>query len=206
MRKAVQAGAAFLKGGFPMLFLIGAITCILAVWLVVSPLLLGYSLFGIVASVLIGSAMFALGLTMAKKRTSPSLAKGVIALGAVAIICGIAALVLYGFGANLVVVGVVSLCLGVAALPFMVEAKDAKFYNKMGSDLARVTAVKTNKDGDITAKVVLLGSMPETIYVHPQELIKMLALMDDSVVKGIVGYIARGYKANKAQAAQAEKK
>lgn len=184
-----------------MILVFGALDCILAIWLIVSPFLFGYAPAAIAVSACIGVVLAIAGFAMTKQRTKAALAKLGVALGAVSIVAGIVFLVLYGQGVNLIVVGLLAACVDIAALPFMVEAKEAKFFNKMGSDLARVTTVKTGKTGDITAKVVLLGSMPETIYVRPQELIKMLALMDDSVIKGIVGYIVRGYKANRAEAA-----
>ena len=176
-----------------MLLVFGGLSAVLGAWLIISPFIFGYTTFGIVSSMCIGVVVAILGCLMTKRRSMSLLAKINVVLGVVSIVSGIASLVICGKGANLIVCGILVACVNVVALPFMIETKQANFENKTGSNLAKVTSVKVKGD-HVLAKAVLLGSMPETIYVRPEELIKMLVLMDDNVIKGIVKYLMTGYK------------
>ena len=183
-----------------MVLLLGIVSCALAVCLVLCPFLFGFGTISLACSLAVGVCVAVLSLVMVKKRQSKALAWCNIVLGVAAFVAGIVTLIMEGHGAYLIICGLLIAVVNVVALPFMISAAEARFSNKQGSDLARVKSVKMKNGETVLAKVVLLGSMPETIYVQPEELIKMLALMDDSVVKGLFGYLLKGYRANKASA------
>lgn len=56
----------------------------------------------------------------------------------------------------------------------------------------------SEKKGNLLAKTVLLGSMPETIFIRPEELCKLLSLMDFKVVAKLPGMLYEGWKQNRA--------
>lgn len=95
--------------------------------------------------------------------------------------------------ANEILIGGILVVLGMFAPMFLVECKQATFYNRQGNELAQCKKVST-KDDDLTAKVVLLGSMPETIFVRPVELVKTLYLIEPEVVTNVFKILRKGYK------------
>jgi hypothetical protein len=101
-------------------------------------------------------------------------------------------------GLNPLICGIVSAILFTLMLPFMVDADKAEFFNKSGGELAVVNSVRPKGDA-LIAKAVLLGAMPETIYIRPGELCRMIALLDDKVILGIVGTLYRGWRQNRSR-------
>ncbi|MGI6216737.1 MAG: hypothetical protein ACOYIK_03895 [Coriobacteriales bacterium] len=189
-----------------MVKLMGIISGIAGILLAVAPLVFGmFNLSMPIAAVGVACGVVAAicGFCMTSHKTAKSLAWVNVVLGIVALIDGIIGLVMVGTGWSLILWGCLLTCIDAMAVPFMIETKKAQFFNKTGNDLAKVTSVKM-KNGQILAKATLLGSMPETIYVRPGELIKMVALIDDGVAMSLLGFIRQGYKDNKAEAAKSK--
>ena len=126
-----------------------------------------------------------------------------VALGVAAAVAGIYLMVTSGFGIALIVIGALVACVSMLIPPFMMQVKTARFTNKGGNELAKVSAVKMKGD-DIIAKTVMLGSMPETIFVKPSECFKALLLVDDKVIKAMPGFLIQGYKEVSAEVKKAE--
>ncbi|MEY8460858.1 hypothetical protein AALA69_06985 [Eggerthellaceae bacterium 24-137] len=99
-------------------------------------------------------------------------------------------------GVNEVIVGLLIACLSAICLPLQLDVEKASFYNRGGSDLASISKM-SEKKGNLLAKTVLLGSMPETIFIRPEELCKLLSLMDFQVVAKLPGMLFEGWKRNR---------
>ena len=85
-----------------------------------------------------------------------------------------------------------------AALALPAPAR-IRAVNKGGSPLAEIKSLKV-RNGMIAAPSVLLGSMPETVYVPPAELWKMLGAVGPDVIWALPGMLLRGRKAYLAEA------
>jgi hypothetical protein len=178
-----------------MVLFLGIIICLLLAWVVAAAFFFGYSIVCLAIVAGAAAAMLIMGVLSIAKKSNKAIAFAGAALSLVLVVVGSVSIVLYGQGINAVIVGMVVMLLFVAMLPFKVSATEATFYNKSGGELAKVTAIKPKGD-EIIAKAVLLGSMPETIYIRPGELCKMLAMMDDKVFLSLVGCLIRGFKQN----------
>jgi hypothetical protein len=81
-------------------------------------------------------------------------------------------------------------------LPFQIEVTKADFFNRNGGELATMTQIRVKND-NILAKTVLLGAMPETIYMRPEEICKAIALMDINVILSLPRILYKGWKNNR---------
>ncbi len=187
-----------------MVLLFGALICLVSLWQALSPFVFGYEIYATLASLGVALLALILAVLCIRKRSKQIFAFLGVATGVVLTILSIAQLAFTGVGISGIVMGIILCLLFLAMLPFMVDAKEAVFFNKGGSELAKVTKVRP-KDEFIIAKAVLLGSMPETIYIKPGELCKMLALLDDKVFLSLIGFLFRGYQQNREQASERDK-
>jgi hypothetical protein len=175
-------------------------TMLVSFWLIVSPFVLGYQLVGI--GICIGGGIIAIALAFIsiKRGVSQWPSYLVILVGIFLILWGvfIAHLVGTAFSANEVVVGILLIILNLLILPFQIDCTDARFYNRNGGDLATMTQVRV-KGNDVLAKAVLLGAMPETIYMKPEEICKAFSLVDAQVVLALPKILYLGWKNNRIQ-------
>jgi len=61
------------------------------------------------------------------------------------------------------------------------------------------------KKENIAIKAILLGSMPSTLYVRPEEVWKALSLVDESVIWHLPAFLYQGWKLARQQAREAKK-
>ena len=178
----------------------------LGVWLAASSTVMywGGSL-GVVVGVVVGVLAVALAFVGMRSKTVQWNFLAVAGLGLALVAWGVAdALVFAGGGAaaNEIIVGLLLAALAVVALPFQVDASRATFYNRMGGELARMESI-TEKKGNLLAKAVLLNSMPETIFIRPDEICKMISLIDFKVVVALPKILYAGWKVNREEARRA---
>jgi hypothetical protein len=186
-----------------MVLLLGVLSCFFGVLISVSPFVLGYSFAETIVAAAIGISCVLLSILAIKFKTKNSLAFMNIIIAIITMVFGVVELVINSQGARFIIIGLVLLVLNFAMLPFMIAADKAEFYNKSGAELATVTAIRPKGD-NLIVRSVLLGSMPETIYVRPGELCKMIALLDSSVFLFLVSFLYRGYKENKRAASKVD--
>lgn len=65
--------------------------------------------------------------------------------------------------------------------------------NKGGGTLAEIKSLKV-RDGKIAAPAILLGSMPETVYVTPQALLTALGTVNTDLVRALPGMVVTGLR------------
>lgn len=65
--------------------------------------------------------------------------------------------------------------------------------DRSGDTLTTVSNIKCKND-DIVVKAVLLGSMPSTIIIKPEELWKMLGLIENNVLSNMIRLLFIGWK------------
>jgi hypothetical protein len=97
-----------------------------------------------------------------------------------------------------ILAGLAAAALAAAALALPAPAR-IRTVNKGGSPLAEIKSLKV-RNGMIAAPAVLLGSMPETVYVAPAELWKMLGAVGPDVIWALPAMLLRGRKAYLAEA------
>lgn len=176
------------------------------VWMCLSPLALAHEgALGIAIPIVAGIAWIILGAVALKNRTIQWNFICIAVIGCCLAIWGIVAgLALeHVSGPNEVIVGLIVAALAFVALPFQVDAERASFYNRGGSDLASINRV-SRKNENLLAKTVLLGSMPETIFIRPEELCKLVAMLDMEVVAALPGMLYKGWKKNREAAKEAK--
>ena len=70
--------------------------------------------------------------------------------------------------------------------------------DRTGDALATMSNIKV-KDGSIVVRAVLLGSMPSTIIIYPEEVWKLLPFIETNVITSLPGILYRGWKKAKEQ-------
>lgn len=171
----------------------------LGLWTVLSPFVLGCEeMYGTVVVAVIGIAGIALAALGFTSKTIQWNFALLAVLGLALALWGLVGglLLQAASPANDVIIGLLICAVSVACLPFQVDAKKATFYNRSGQELARIEKI-SDKKGNLLAKSVLLASMPETIFIRPEELCRMLALIDFAVVKKLPGLLYAGWKVNR---------
>jgi hypothetical protein len=163
------------------------IIMIFAGWLVISPLFLGYQdSAGISVNIVIGLLVIVLAYISIKYKAAQWPSMVIAASGIFLIFWGafIGRLMGASAGVNEVLAGILLLLLGLVILPFQIEVTMSVFFNRSGGELANCTRIRV-KDGNILAKATLLGSMPETIYMRPEEICKAAAMMEPEVIMAL---------------------
>lgn len=175
------------------------IIMVVAGWLVISPLVLSYDS-GTGVNIVIGLLMIVLAYISIKQKAAQWPSMVIAALAAFLILWGafIGGLMGASAGINEVLVGILLLLLGLVVLPFQIEATKSVFYNRSGGELANSTRIRV-KDGNILVKSTLLGSMPETIYMRPEEICKAAAMVEPEVVMALPKMLYKGWKINREQ-------
>ena len=177
---------------------------VLAAWLFVSPFLLRYGDLASIA-VAVGAALVAavIALLAAYKNTAGQ-ARLIIGLGALLAIWGLVSCFLSNAaGPNELFVGLV--WLGLGFVNSMIRPADEMVaYDVYGNPMANIKKI-TFKDGNIAAKAVLLGSMPSTMYMRPEEVWKVLGMISFETLLGMPKFLIVGARRVNAEAAKAKK-
>lgn len=66
-------------------------------------------------------------------------------------------------------------------------------FDKSGNSLTTISNIRVKGD-NIVVKAVLLGTMPSTIYMRPEEIWKLLPLIDASVIWKLPVILFRGWR------------
>ncbi len=179
---------------------------IVSAWLVISPFILGYNGAGLAVCILVGVLAIALAFISIRRKADQWPSMIIAALGIFLILWGafIGHLVGTPAGVSEVLVGVMMLILGLVVLPFQLDISKAMFTNRNGGELATFTQIRMKND-NILVKSMLLSSMPETIYMSPEEICKAAALVDIKVILSLPKILYLGWKANRAQSGPKEK-
>ncbi|UWG98764.1 hypothetical protein LPY66_08220 [Dehalobacter sp. DCM] len=181
--------------------LLNYLIIVIAGWLIISRFILGFhSYFGIAVNVIVGLAVIGLAFLSIKSKVVQWPSMIIVVLGIFLFLWGIVGRFLgASAGSNESVAGILLIILGVLVLPFQIAVTKCSMVNRTGGGLAEMTQIRM-KDGNIIAKSILLGSMPETIYIKPEEICKAVALVDLDVILALPGLLYRGWKINRAQA------
>lgn len=171
----------------------------LGAWLCLSPLALGHSgVLGFAVPIAVGALAIILACVGMKSKTIQGNFAVIIVIGICLALWGIVGGFLFDgvAGINELVVGVLLAALAAVCLPLQIDVETARFFNRSGAELASISKV-TEKKGNLLAKTVLLGSMPETIFIKPEELCALLSILDFDVVKKLPGMFYASWKAQR---------
>lgn len=97
-----------------------------------------------------------------------------------------------------VIVGLVAVSLTVFAIVLPAPTR-IRAVNKRGGTLAEIKSLKV-RDGKIAAPSILLGSMPETVYMTPGEVWNLLGAVGPDVIRALPKMILTGRKESLASA------
>jgi len=179
----------------------------LAIWLIITPFVLGAADWlrrGIDLAAGLVVVIFAfLGFRTPKAKYPAWIA---LFLGLAMIVWGAIARPLTGGpgGASEIIVGVLWFLLALV-ITQLFDFPKLSAYVIGGNELASMSLIRYKKN-NLLLKAVLLGTMPSTIYIRPEELWKMLALIDASVIWHLPSFLYQGWKRARQLAGQAESK
>jgi hypothetical protein len=181
--------------------LLNYLIMLVSVWLLVSPLILGYGGASLILCIVTGIAMLALAYTSLKRKADQWPAMAGIVIGFFLFLWGVFLGHRMGASAGIseILVGFLLALLNLVVLPFQLVVSKVEFVNRNGGELATFTQIRM-KNGDILAKAMLLGSMPETIYMRPEEICKAVALMDAKVILSLPSILFKGWRINRSKA------
>lgn len=170
-----------------------ALAGLLGAWLVVAPWVLGYSATSArSADPALGLAAIVLAVIGVRWPGVRVAAWLITAGGLVLLVAGLSGA--FGDQAARVDEGLAGLFLVVLGLfaSQLVKAPSIVAVDKDGRTLAEITSIR--RKGDLLAmKGQLLGSMPATIYLTPEELWKIVGLIDPGVAFALPRLLARGW-------------
>lgn len=168
------------------------LTAPFAVWLIAAPWVDGDpSALGTLGGTIAGAALL-VGVALAVRTAArPAAVALVTVLGAASVIFGAVA-----FPAGLAVrlaaaitgLAAVALSLAARAVP---APQHVVAVNKRGGTLAEIKSIRV-RDGKIAAPSILLGSMPETVYVTPREVWNLLGNIGFDLVRALPAMVLRG--------------
>jgi hypothetical protein len=171
-----------------------ALTAPFAVWLVAAPWVDGDpSTLGTLGGTAAGVLLLAgavLALAVHCRRWSIILVE---VLGALIVVFGIVAFPA-GLAVRLaaVIVGLLAVALAVFAAVLPPPSR-IRAVNKRGGTLAEIKSLKI-RDGKIAAPSILLGSMPETVYITPGEIWNLLGAIGPDLIRAMPKMILAGRK------------
>lgn len=166
---------------------------LLAAWLIVSPFLFGYRDI-ISISIAIGAALIcAIIAIFAARKDNTGLSRWIIGLGGLLAIWGLVGIFIpNGAGLNELIVGF--LWIGVAFVISKIQPADEMVaYDIHGNPMAQIKKISF-KDGNIATKAVLLGSMPSTMYMRPEEVWKVVGMLSFETLMGLPKFLILGAK------------
>jgi len=185
--------------------LLNSILIVLSAWLIVSPLIFGYEMIGLISHVAVGVLLLVVALVAAtrKKEYKPAINYLSLLLGILCVVGGIITLVMgMGFGVNAIISGLLIAAISSVATRFTKVYKGASFYDRGGAPMLDLESLRV-KDGNILMKALLLQSMPSTVYVKPEEVWKILTMIPPEFLFAMPKYLYTGYKVCKEQEAKA---
>lgn len=178
-------------------YLIGVI----AVWLAVSPFVLGYQDVASIASAVAVALVVGVLVVLGVRRNASAPSRAIVALGAILAVWGVVGLITsFSAGVNEIIVGLLVLLVA-AVIPTIVPDAGMVAYDVYGNPMAQIKQI-TIKNGDLAAKAVLLGSMPATMYLRPEEVWKALGMVSFGVIMGLPKFLVVGAKRANNQAAE----
>lgn len=180
--------------------LINYFLMIVGAWLMISPFLLGYTASSLALCMIVGILVIALAFLSIRSKVAQWPSVLIALLGLFLILWGsfIARLVGATAGASEIIAGILLAVFSILVLPFLLEVEKVQFFNRSGGELATFSKIRM-KDNNIIAKGMLLGSMPETIYMYPEEICKALAMIDFGVILALPKILYTGWKRNQVQ-------
>jgi len=165
----------------------------LAVWLLVSPFLLRYADIASIAVAVIAELVGGAIAVLAAGKEPAGAAKIIMGIGAVLVVWGLVGIFLAnGAGLNELLVGL--LWGGMALVITQIQpAAEVVAYDVYGNPMAQITKISIKKD-DLVAKAILLGSMPSTMYMRPEEVWKVLGMISFETLLGMPKFLITGAK------------
>jgi hypothetical protein len=165
----------------------------LAVWLLVSPFLLRYADIASIAVAVIAALVGGAIAVLAAGKEPAGAAKIIMGIGAVLVVWGLVGIFLAnGAGLNELLVGL--LWGGIALVITQIQpAAEVVAYDVYGNPMAQITKISIKKD-DLVAKAILLGSMPSTMYMRPEEVWKILGMISFETLLGMPKFLITGAK------------
>lgn len=165
----------------------------LAVWLLVSPLLLRYMDIASIAFAVVAALACGVVAVLAAQKDASGPAKIIVGLGAVLAVWGLVGIFLpNGACLNELIIGI--LWSGIALVINQIQpAAEVVAYDVYGNPMAQITRISFKKD-DLVAKAVLLGSMPSTMYMRPEEVWKILGMISFETLLGMPKFLITGAK------------
>lgn len=121
-----------------------------------------------------------------------------VMLGACLVVWGVVGGIAFSqvAGINEIVIGVLLVALAEVCLPLQVNVNKARFFNRNGSELASISKV-SEKKGNLLAKTIVLGSMPETVFIRPEELCGLLSILEFDIVKKLPEILYASWKSQR---------
>lgn len=164
----------------------------LAGWLLVSPFLLGYQGDAVSIAIAMAAAVVVAALAFigaGRSVSGPSYA--ITGCGVLLLAWGLVGFFIAGgSGLNEVLIGLA--WLGVSfVIPKIQPASEMVAYDVYGNPMANIKKI-TIKDGDIAAKATLLGSMPATMYMRPEEIWSALGMISFETIVGLPKFLVVG--------------
>jgi len=165
----------------------------LAVWLLVSPFLLRYSDNANIAVAVIAALVGGAIAVLAAGKDISWPAKIILGLGAVLFIWGLVGIFhASNAGLNELLVGL--LWGGIALVITQIQpAAEMVAYDVYGNPMAQITKISFKKD-NLVAKAILLGSMPSTMYIRPEEVWKVLEMISFETLLCLPKFLITGAK------------
>lgn len=165
----------------------------LAIWLLVSPFLLRYADIASIAVAVIAALVGGAIAVLAAGKEPSGAAKIIMGLGAVLVVWGLVGIFLAnGAGLNELLIGL--LWGGIALVITQIQpAVELVAYDVYGNPMAQITKISIKKD-DLVAKAILLGSMPSTMYMRPEEVWKVLGMISLETLLGMPKFLFTGAK------------
>lgn len=172
-----------------------AVIMALSIWLGISPWVYGCADW-LSRGVAIGAALAAVAFSILGTRQPnskyPAVLIAVLGFALFAWAVPISRLLGVSSGCHEAIIGLAWLCLALLITQLFVFPFGSA-YDKSGNALTTISNIHV-KGEDIVVKAVLLGTMPTTIYMRPEEVWKLLPLIDASVIWRLPVIFYRGLK------------
>jgi hypothetical protein len=176
----------------------------LAGWLLVSPFVIGYGDAVSIAVAVVAAAAAAVTALLAARKDARGAAKIILGLGSLLAAWGLVAIFLpMGAGVSELLVGLLWAGIGFVILNIQ-PAVEVIAFDVYGNPMAQIKKISM-KDGNLVAKAILLGSMPSTMYLRPEEVWRLLGMMSFETIKAFPRFLVAGAKRANAEAAGAKR-
>jgi hypothetical protein len=168
----------------------------ISVWLIISSLFLGYSGVGTLYIILTGIVIFIISLKFALSSASKAIWPYWInvVLGTALIIYGLWGIIVGGGFAHIneIIFGVLITLLSYI-ITQIVEGAASYMYTKDGNVLMEAKSVEF-RDKSLVLRGKIMGTMPTSAYLHPEEAWAMLGILTQQVILTMPSYLFHGWK------------